>query len=187
MMYAADLSKGYNAPIVSKAAYDYLLYDIPILDTLYQATNILDFCKTQNVGKDWICIYTDNNGTKIIQRNNRYYVSTTGGTIEKVEKDQGSVDCFVQDDGTISNASGRRGNLCAGQKVQILNTLDDTDIAFRNISYDYYYNEVMKLIDPIVLGIAVNQKADNLKGRKSGKALIKKYSGLSKTLFDDAD
>lgn len=187
MMYAADLTKGYNAPIVSKAAYDYLLYDIPILDTLYQATNILDFCKTQNVGKDWICIYTDNNGTKIIQRNNRYYVSTTGGTIEKVEKDQSNVDCFVQEDGSISNASGRRGNLCAGQKVQILNTLDDTDIAFRNISYDYYYNEVMKLIDPIVLGIAVNQKADNSRGIKSGKSLIKKYSGLSKTLFDDAD
>ena len=187
MMYAADLTKGYDAPIVSKAAYDYLLYDIPILDTLYQATNILDFCKTQNVGKDWICIYTDNNGTKIIQRNNRYYVSTTGGTIEKVEKDQSNVDCFVQEDGSISNASGRRGNLCAGQKVQILNTLDDTDIAFRNISYDYYYNEVMKLIDPIVLGIAVNQKADNSRGIKSGKSLIKKYSGLSKTLFDDAD
>ena len=187
MMYAADLTKGYDAPIVSKAAYDYLLYDIPILDTLYQATNILDFCKTQNVGKDWICIYTDNNGTKIIQRNNRYYVSTIGGTIEKVEKDQSNVDCFVQEDGSISNASGRRGNLCAGQKVQILNTLDDTDIAFRNISYDYYYNEVMKLIDPIVLGIAVNQKADNSRGIKSGKSLIKKYSGLSKTLFDDAD
>lgn len=187
MMYAADLTKGYNAPIVSKAAYDYLLYDIPILDTLYKATNILDFCKTQNVGKDWICIYTDNNGTKIIQRNNRYYVSTTGGTIEKVEKDQSSIDCFIQEDGSISNASGRRSNLCAGQKVQILNTLDDTDIAFRNISYDYYYNEVMKLIDPIALGIAVNQKANNSKGIKSGKSLIKKYSGLSKTLFDDAD
>ena len=187
MMYAADLTKGYDAPIVSKAAYDYLLYDIPILDTLYQATNILDFCKTQNVGKDWICIYTDNNGTKIIQRNNRYYISTIGGTIEKVEKDQSNVDCFVQEDGSISNASGRRGNLCAGQKVQILNTLDDTDIAFRNISYDYYYNEVMKLIDPIVLGIAVNQKADNSRDIKSGKSLIKKYSGLSKTLFDDAD
>ena len=187
MMYAADLTKGYDAPIVSKAAYDYLLYDIPILDTLYQATNILDFCKTQNIGKDWICIYTDNNGTKIIQRNNRYYVSTIGGTIEKVEKDQSNVDCFVQEDGSISNASGRRGNLCAGQKVQILNTLDDTDIAFRNISYDYYYNEVMKLIDPIVLGIAVNQKADNSRGIKSGKSLIKKYSGLSKTLFDDSD
>ena len=45
----------------------------------------------------------------------------------------------------------------------------------------------MKLIDPIVLGIAVNQKADNSRGIKSGKSLIKKYSGLSKTLFDDAD
>lgn len=187
LMYAVDLTKGYDAPIVSKAAYDYLLYDKPILETLYEATNILDFCKTQNIGKDWICIYIDNEGTKIIQRNNRYYVSTTGGTIEKVEKDQSSVDCFVQDDGTISNASGRRGNLCAGQKVQILNTLDDKDISFRNISYNYYYDEVMKLVDPILLGISSKQKANNIRKTASGKSLLKKYSGLNKTLFDDAN
>lgn len=187
LMYAADLTKGYDMPIVSKAAYDYLLYDVPILETLYNATNILDFCKTQNIGRSWICIYTDNEGTKIIQRNNRYFVSTIGGTIEKVEKDSIKADCFVQDDGSISNASGRRSALCAGQKVQILNTLDDVDIAFRNISYNYYYTEVMKLIDPIILGIGSNQKANAVKGTKSGRNLLKKYSGLSKTLFDDAN
>lgn len=187
LMYAVDLTKGYDAPIVSKAAYDFLLYDIPILDTLYKATNILDFCKTQNVGKDWICTFTDNDGIRILQRNNRYYVSTIGGTIEKVEKSQSNVDCFVQEDGSISNTSGRHGNLCAGQKVQILNTLDDTDIAFRNISYNYYYNEVMKLVDPILLGFSSNQKANAVKKTKSGKSLIKQYSGLSKTLFDDAN
>ena len=187
MMYSLDLTKGYNAPIVSKAAYDFLLYDIPVLDTLYNAKNILDFCKTQNIGRDWICIYSDNTGKHIIQRNNRFYVSTIGGTIEKVEKEQYNVDCFIDENNNITNTTGRRSNLCAGQKVQILNTLDDKNIALRNISYDYYYNEAMKLINPIILGISTNQKADNIKGVKSGRNLIKKYSGLTKTLFDDKE
>ena len=187
LMYAIDLTKGYNAPIVTKAAYDYLLYDVPVLKTLYDATNILDFCKTQNIGRDWICVFTQNNASQIIQRNNRYYVSTVGGIIEKVEKDSSNVDCRIDENNKITNASGRRTNLCAGQKVTILNTVNDTNIMFRNINYDYYYNEAMKLIDPIVLGIAVNQKADVTKGIKSGKLLIKKYSGLTKTLFDDAE
>lgn len=185
LMYAVDLTKGYNAPIVTKAAYDYLLYDKPVLETLYEATNILDFCKTQNIGRDWACIYTDSTGSHIIQRNNRFYVSTTGGTIEKIEKSD-SGDCYINEEGKLINFTGRRSNLCAGQRVKILNTLDDMDISFRNISYNYYYQEAMKLIDPIVLGIAVNQKADNVKGIKSGKNLLKKYTGLNNTLFDDA-
>ena len=186
LMYAVDLTKGYDAPIVSKAAYDYLLYDKPILDTLYEATNILDFCKTQNIGKNWICVYSDETGQHIIQRNNRFYVSTVGGIIEKVEKDSPDVDCYINEEGMLINGSGRRTNLCAGQKVKILNTLDDLDISVRNISYNYYYNEVLKLVDPIILGIAVNQKADPNKKLKSGKNIIKKYSGLNNSLFDDA-
>jgi len=187
LMYAVDLSKGYNMPIVTKAAYDYLLYDKPILNTLYECTNILDFCKTQNVSRDWICIYTEGNNKNILQRNNRFYVSIIGGIIEKVEKESVNVDCFIDKDGNITNITGRRSNLCAGQKVTILNTVDEKNIMFRNIDYNYYYNETMKLIDPIILGISSNQKADAIKKTKSGKMLLKQYSGLSKTLFDDAD
>ena len=45
----------------------------------------------------------------------------------------------------------------------------------------------MKIIDPIKLSISPNLKADAKKKTKSGKALIKKYSGQYLTLFDDND
>ncbi len=44
-MYMADLSKGYDMPIVAKAVVAYFLEDKPVLETLYEATNILDFVK----------------------------------------------------------------------------------------------------------------------------------------------
>ena len=56
-MYAADLSKGYDMPIVAKAAAEYLLNDKPILETLYECQNILDFCKTQNIGKQFKVLF----------------------------------------------------------------------------------------------------------------------------------
>ena len=52
-MYLEDLKKGYDMPIVAEAVVNYFLYKTPIMDTLYQAKNILDFCKTQNIGKQF--------------------------------------------------------------------------------------------------------------------------------------
>jgi hypothetical protein len=76
--------------------------------------------------------------------------------------------------------------MCAGYRVKVLNTLDDKPITQRDIDYEYYYNEALKLIDPIMLGISPNQKGDKSKGTKSGKALLKKYGGGSyASLFDD--
>lgn len=34
-------------PIVAKAVVEYFINNTPITETLYKATNILDFCKTQ--------------------------------------------------------------------------------------------------------------------------------------------
>ena len=170
-LYIEDLQKGYNQPIVAQAVENYFLYDKPILETLYEATDILDFCKTQNIGKKFTVEFFDNAGYKEIQRNVRFYVSKSGGSLFKVSK-----------------ADNYRGNLCAGYKVKVLNTLDDLPITERDIDYEYYYNEALKLIDPIMLGISPNQKGDKDKGIKSGKALLKKYGGGSyNTLFEDND
>ena len=79
-------------------------------------------------------------------------------------------------------------NLCAGNRVTILNTLDDTNINLRDINYNYYYEEALKIIDPIQLGISPQQKGNPLKGIKSGKALLKKYGGGDTlSLFDDLE
>lgn len=162
-MYRVDLQKGYDKPIIAKAVYEYFINKVPIMTTLQNATNILDFCSTQNVGRQFHVEETkvvNGEFTRIVcQRYVRYYISTKGYSIEKVH-----------------NITGARSRMAAGVKVQVLNTLDDKDIALRDIDYGYYYRECMKIIDPIKLSITN-------KGR--GKSLIKKYSGAYQTLFDD--
>lgn len=170
LMYANNLAKGYDMPIVAYAVSKYFLENKPIMDTLYEATNILDFCKTQNIGRQFHVEYAEGNNIKQMQRQIRYYCSMKGGVLYKVD-----------------DIMGRKNNLCVGQQVQILNTLDDLPIFERNINYQYYYNECCKIIDPIKLGISPNQKGNPNHKTKSGKNLIKKYSGMYNSLFDDND
>lgn len=169
-MYLSDLKKGYDMPVVSKAVADYFLYNKPIMESLYECKNILDFCKTQNIGRQYEVEFIGEEGAVPIQRNLRFYVANTGGSVFKVNK-----------------LAGTRGNLCAGYKVVVLNTLDDKKIEYRNICYSYYYNECLKIIDPIMLSISPNQKADNNKKLSSGKNIIKKYSGMYNKLFEDEE
>ncbi len=169
-LYIEDLQKGYNQPIVAQAVENYFLYNKPVLETLYEATDILDFCKTQNIGRQFHVSFTYGPDTKELQRNVRFYVSKSGGILCKV-----------------NNTTKGINNLCAGYRVKVLNTLDDKPIAERDIDFEYYYNEAYKIIDPIMLGISTNLKGDKTKGTKSGKALLKKYGGGGSyaTLFDD--
>ena len=161
-MYAVDLQKGYNMPIVAQAVVNYFLNNKPVLETLYECKNILDFCKTQNVGKQFHVEFTVGSTREILQRNVRFYVTNKGGVLEKIN----------------DNTHGRN-NTCAGYQVSILNTLDDKRIEYRNINYSYYYQEALKIIDPIKLNISPKQKG--------GKSLIKKLSGQYESLFDDLD
>lgn len=167
-MYANDLSKGYDMPVVAQAVSNFFLYNKPVLETLYECHNILDFCKTQNVGRQFHVEYSEGYENKELQRNVRFYVSNIGGSIYKVH-----------------NHTKQKTNLCAGNKVMVLNTLDDVRIEFRNINYSYYYNEAYKIINPIKLQVSPNQKRDSIRKTKSGKALIKKYASQFNTLFDD--
>ena len=67
-LYIEDLQKGYNQPIVAQAVENYFLYDKPVLETLYEATDILDFCKTQNIGKQFHVEYVYGNQTRITKK-----------------------------------------------------------------------------------------------------------------------
>lgn len=168
-MYIKDLSKGYDMPIVARAVVNYFK-GIPILETLYASNNILDFCKTQNVGRQFHVEFSENGNITILQRNVRFYVTNKGGIIEKV-----------------NDNTKQRNNMCAGKQVNVINTLTDKRIEFRNINYTYYYEEALKIIDPIKLNISPNKKGNARAGIKSGKVLIKQYSGMYNNLFDDAD
>ena len=172
--YLKDLKKGYDMPIVAKAVFEYLYHNIPVMETLQKSTDILDFCKTQNVGKQFEVVYETIENNKIVtvhsQRHVRFYVSSKGVVIQKEN---------VNDH--------KRQKLASGLPVVILNSLDDKPIEERNIDYGYYYAEAYKIIDPIKLGISSTMKANAQKGVKSGKLLLRKYSRDYLTLFDDDD
>ena len=170
--YLKELKKGYDAPVVAIAVFEYLVNDIPVMTTLRNHKDILDFCKTQNVGKQFEVVYDVCEKGKIIhihsQRHVRFYVSTKGVIIQKENKTNGS-----------------KSKLAGGNPVCILNSLDDLPIEERNINYGYYYNECYKIIDPIMLGISPTRKGDKSKGILSGKAAIKKMTHQYTSLFDD--
>ena len=172
--YLKELKKGYNMPIIAKCIYEYFTNGTPVMTTLRNHTDILDFCKTQNVGKQFDVCYdkVENDVVKTVysQRYVRFYVSSKGVVLQKEH--------------TTTKA---RSNLASGLPVQILNTLDDKPIEERDINYKYYYEEAYKIIDPIRLKISPNQKADKSKGITSGKLAIKKYARQYLTLFDEDD
>lgn len=169
-MFLEDLSKGYNSPIVAKCVTEYFINGTPVMETLRNAKSILDFCRTQNVNHKYRLEFTHvvdgKIVTDIVQRNTRFYISSTGGTLMKVE----SMGWNEHNEEQVKKSS-----LCAGQRVSICNTVDDTDISELNVNYLYYYNEAIAIIEPI-------EQSRNNKGK--GKRLVKKYYGMRNTLFD---
>ena len=169
-MFLEDLSKGYNSPIVAKCVTEYFINGTPVMETLRNAKSILDFCRTQNVNHKYRLEFTHvvdgKIRTDVVQRNTRFYISSTGGTLMKVEN------MGWNDNG---EEQVKKSSLCAGQRVSICNTVDDTDISELNVNYLYYYNEAMAIIEPI-------EQSRNNKGK--GKRLVKKYYGMRNTLFD---
>ena len=170
--YIKDLQKGYDMPVVAKAVYNYFIHNIPVMETLMKHNDILDFCKTQNVGRQFDVVYDKVENGKVItiksQRHVRFYVSTKGVIIQKQNK--------ITDD---------KSKLASGLPVQILNSLDDKPIEERNINYKYYYEEAYKIINPIKLGISQALKPNSTRKTVSGKVLLKKYAHDYLTLFDN--
>lgn len=169
-MYLEDLSKGYNSPIVAKAVTEYFINGTPVMETLRNSKSILDFCCTQNVNRKYYIEYTHVVDHKMVveevQRNTRFYVSLTGGSLMKVE-------ILGWDENNQPKL--KKSSLCAGQRVTVCNFVEDKDISELNINYLYYYNECMAIIEPI-------EQSRNNKGK--GKRLVKKYYGMRNTLFD---
>lgn len=172
LQYRKDYTKGYDMPIVAKAVYEYFVNNVPIMETLRNHKDILDFCKTQNVGRKFKVCYdkvVDGKITTIYcQQHFRFYVSQKGVIIQKED-----------------SATGKRSVLGGGLPSIMLNNLDDKPIEEREINYAYYYNECMKFINPIKLGISPKQKGNSNHKTISGKALLKKRFGMYNDLFDN--
>ena len=172
--YIKDLKKGYDMPVVATAVFEYFAHGKSVMETLRNHKDILDFCKTQNVGRQFEVVYQKVVDGKVVdihsQRHVRFYVSTRGVVIMKEHVN-----------------TGARSVLASGKPVQILNLLDDKDISERNIDYAYYYEEAYKIINPIRLGISPNQKGNSKNKTLSGKSLLKKNFGMYNSLFDNEE
>lgn len=172
LQYRKNYAKGYDMPIVAKAVYEYFANNVPVMETLRNHKDILDFCKTQNVGRKFaVCYDKVVNGqitTIYCQQHFRFYVSQKGVVIQKEDKN-----------------TGKRSVLGGGLPSVMLNNLDDKPIEERGINYAYYYNECMKFINPIKLGISPNQKGNSSHKTVSGKILLKKRFGMYNDLFDN--
>jgi len=129
-----SLSKGYDAPIVAKALYAYFVQGTPVKDFLLNHKNIYDFCIAQKTGPEFITElhYIDGFEHKIdnLQKNNRYYVSTSGGYLYKKYKDR-----------------NERKSLVAGHVTQIFNDYFESDDY--KINYGYYSKRVNDIINKV--------------------------------------
>lgn len=131
------LNKGFDKPIVALAAYNFLVYNKPIKDTILNHTDIYDFCVAKKIDNKFTNIFeTIENGKYIkeeLQKAVRYYISTDGGILVKYDPTTNGVERYE-----------------ANSKVTIYNDHIEKDIKEYNIHYGYYINEAQKMIDEII-------------------------------------
>ena len=120
------LGKGMAPVIIPKAVINYFLTKEPIADFIKRQTDIKNFLMTQRVDKKFFIKH----GEKKIQRINRFYASTNGPFMYKVDKN---------DKDNFSNMLTKSG-------VTVLNKFDDLPIDSRKINYRYYISEANKVI-----------------------------------------
>lgn len=133
-----SLRQGIDRPIVSKALYNYFVYNTPIENTIYDSKDIYEFCVAKKVDNKFVnefhTLVNNMHDIKELQKSIRYYVSTNGGTLYKVDRENNKYISY-----------------CVNRKVTILNNNKETkDISEYNIDYGYYITETKKIIDTII-------------------------------------
>ena len=133
-----EYHKSLSQAIVPKAVAEFFLNGTPVEETVMQATDIYDFCKTFNASHGWTCGTIemdagDVEGTDHVdfqQKNNRYFMSTNGLIFRKY-KDVRTIDV---------EAKGY---------VTIFNKYEKKPIMDYEIDYDYYIRECYKLVHKV--------------------------------------
>ena len=121
------LGKGLAPVIIPKAVINYFLTKEPIRNFILRQKDINDFLMCQRANKKFKVLY----GTTPVQRINRYYASTNGRFLFKVDE------------------TGKSENMLTKSGVTILNKMDDQPIENRHINYQYYINEANKIVSEL--------------------------------------
>ena len=120
------LGKGLAPVVIPKAIIAYFTQHIPVEEFIRNDKDIKDFLMSQAVDKKFKVVH----GEKPIQRINRFYASTNGKYLFKIDPD--------------SNRD--KTNMLTKSGVTILNKFDDLRIEDRKINYRYYISEAKKVI-----------------------------------------
>lgn len=124
------LGKGMAATIIPEAIIKRLADNIPVEETIRNCQDIHKFLTYQKVSKDYSVEYDG----KLIQRINRYYVSTDGPWLYKCKVDN----------------NGKRYKyikLLTNSGVTILNKIDPNAPLPENINYRYYIAAAQKIVN----------------------------------------
>ena len=122
------LGKGLAPVVIPKAVINYFLTKQPVSEFIEKDNDIRDFLMTQNVDKKFKVVH----GDKPVQRINRFYASTNGAFLFKV------------------NPEGQVENMLTKSGVTILNKLNDLTVDDKHINYRYYISEANKIIADFV-------------------------------------
>ena len=120
------LGKGLAPVVIPKAVIAYFTQGTPVTEFIEKDRDIRDFLMSQAVDKKFKVIH----GDKPVQRINRFYASTNGYFLFKIDPD--------------SNREAT--NMLTKSGVTILNKFDDRPIEDRKINYRYYISEAKKII-----------------------------------------
>lgn len=120
------LGKGLAPVVIPKAVIAYFTQGTPVTEFIEKDRDIRDFLMSQAVDKKFKVVH----GDKPMQRINRFYASTNGEYLFKIDPD--------------SNRD--KTNMLTKSGVTILNKFDDLPIEDRKINYRYYISEAKKVI-----------------------------------------
>lgn len=125
------LHKDNSALVIPYALLRYFAFGDNPANTIVEHDDIYDFCLSTKMRKGQIAKYIDKDGTKILGKVNRYYVSTDGGKLIKEYDDD------------------RQQELVANQRITMFNTYEKKDMKDYHIDYNYYIKECNKRIRAI--------------------------------------
>ena len=123
------LGKGLAPVVIPKAVINYFLTKQSVSEFIEKDREIRDFLMTQAVDRKFKVVH----GDKPVQRINRFYASTNGRYLYKINQE-----------------TGQENNMLTKSGVTILNKFDDLEIEDRKVNYRYYISEANKIIADFV-------------------------------------
>lgn len=142
------IDKGYNKPVIAKALRAFFVDDIKVTDFIKNHDNIYDFCMSVKTSRDFKneYHYIENNKkkVKVLQKDLRYYISNSGGSLLKAYE---------------SPKPNKKGVIVTHIALSA-GTYNTPFLMFKpvknfkeyDINYNYYLSETYKIIYAILYG-----------------------------------